>query len=354
MEKIILRWVTSCLGLLTVGVCVCLYFFPSLKETMTAEPEIDLILETVVEVPVQQSPGDVVKDEDEAQKYEGKLNIELPEGIDGSNITISNHYLTQTVSVVFEKGVDNYSDNYRVFGSSDYISSVGYYKEGEIGVLEIKLDQVCELSYTDHNGYLCIDFIEPHEIYDKVIVIDAGHGGRAVGAVKKGVCEKDLNLAIVKQIQTLFETADDKSIKVYYTRLDDTNPTLSQRVGLANKAHADLFISIHNNSASSGKFTSRNGTLVLYNQADDSEFSSKRFAEMCLQNVAESAGSNKRGLAKGNYVYIVKNSQVPVALIEVGYMTNLEELEKLQTEEYQKLVAQGVYNAVIQAFEEGY
>lgn len=354
MEKIILKWVTGCSGFLTVAVCVCLYFFPTIKETMVVEPEIDLAPEAVVQVQVQQSPTDIVEDDKAAEEYKEQLNIELPEGIDGSDITISNHYLTQTVFVRFDKGVDNYSDNYRVYGSSDYIASVGYYKEGEAGVLEIKLDQVCELSYTYREGFLCMDFIDPHEIYDKVIVVDAGHGGRAPEAVKKDVYEKNLNLAIVKQIQAIFEAADDKSIKVYYTRLDDTNPTLSQRVGLANKANADLFISIHNNSSASGKFNDRNGTMVLYNQADESEFSSKRFAEMCLQNVMETAGSNRRGLAKGNYVHIVKNSKVPVALIEVGYMTNLEELAKLQTEEYQKLVAQGVYNAVMQAFEEGY
>ena len=60
------------------------------------------------------------------------------------------------------------------------------------------------------------------------------------------------------------------------------------------------------------------------------------------------------GLLQGNYVHIVDNSKVPMVLVEVGYMTNLQELEEIQKPEYQKKVAQGIYNAIMQAFEEGY
>lgn len=353
MEKTILKLVTGFLGVFTVAACVALYFFPAVKAT-AVEPELSLIPEEVVPIFVQETPVEAVEDNPVNGEDRKKLNIELPEGTGERNVTISNDYLTQTVLVRFEKGVEDYSTRYRVYGSSDFISSVGYYMDGEAGVLEIALDQVCEMSYSFGENLLCLDLMDPHEIYDKVIVIDAGHGGRAPGAVKKDVCEKNLNLAIVLEIQALFEATGDDSIKVYYTREDDSNPTLAQRVGLANKSKADLFISIHNNSAVSGTFSSRNGTMVLYNQNDTSEFSSKRFAEICLKNVMASAGSNRRGLGKGSNVHIVRNSQVPVALIEVGYMTNLEELEKLQTKEYQKLVAQGVYNAVMEAFEEGF
>ena len=354
MEKNVLKWATFSSGFLTVLTCVCLYFFPGMKETMAAEPEISIVPENKVELQVQeQAPIEDGNIEDVvADNYMEKLNIQLPEGVHGGQISITNDYLTQRVMIRFAKGVDNYSEDYKIFGSSDYIFSLGYYREGEAGVLEIQLDQVCELSYSYREGYLCLDLIDPHEIYDKVVVVDAGHGGRAPGAVKKGVSEKTLNLGVVSEIKKLFDK--EKNIKVYYTRLNDTNPTLAQRVGLANKAKADLFVSIHHNSSASGKFNEKNGTMVLYNQDDASELSSKRFAELCIQNVMASAGSNRRGLAKGNHLHIVKNSQVPVALIEVGYMTNLVELEKIQNSEYQKLVAKGVYNAIMQAFDEGY
>ena len=53
-------------------------------------------------------------------------------------------------------------------------------------------------------------------------------------------------------------------------------------------------------------------------------------------------------------MYIIRTSKVPVALIEVGFMTNYDELDKLKSPKYQKKAAQGIYNAIMEAFEEGY
>ena len=356
-DKKILKGILGCVIGLAVLVCVGVYVFPLLKgvkETTTPGAGVQMEVVKPESVPSVGTATEKEDTEESAWKNE-KLNIEIPVGLDGRNIKISNDHLNRKLTVRFDKGVADYSQKYHVFGSSKHISTVSYYMEGEAGVLEIKLDQVCEFSYTYRENFLCIKLMDPHEIYDKVIVVDAGHGGRAAGAVRDDVCEKDLNLAIVKEIKELLDGM--KGVKVYYTRLDDTNPTLSQRVELANNAKADLFISIHHNTASSGGFkesTDRHGTLVLCRQSDTSEYSGPRLAEICLRNINETAGSNRRGLGNGDNLHIIKNSKVPAVLIEVGYMTNREEFAKLQTAEYQKLVAQGVYNAVIEAFEEGF
>ena len=334
MEKKILRWSTASMGLFTVLICVCLYFLPSMKAEWMIAAETD-------------DAGALIELEEAVEKDE--LNIELPENADGKDITITNNYLSQTLYVRFENGVDNYSDNYSVKGSSNHIANVSYYKEGTAGVLEIKLDKLCEISYSYKDGYLCVDMIDPHEIYDKVIVIDAGHGGEMPGAVRKGIREKDINLDIVKQIKEIFDAADDESIKVYYTRLNDTNPSLKERVQLANKANADMFISIHNNAS----YSSENGTLILYSP-DEMDESSKRLAQLCLHSIVNSAGSRNQGIVNGDNIYIVRSSDVPVALVEVGYMSNHNELDKLINPEYQRKVAEGVYNAVMQAIEEGF
>ena len=220
---------------------------------MVAVPEIPFS----PEANIQEAPIEIVEDEEVIVDVEEKrqLQIELPEGIDGRHITINNDYLTQTVTVRFENGVEEYAQKYRVYGSSDKIASISYYKEKEEGVLSIQLDQVCEIAYAYDEGFLGMDFIDPHEIYDKVVVIDAGHGGRQPGAVKWDIYEKNINLAIVKEIKALFEQANDKSIRVYYTRLEDKNPSFSKRVELANRSNADLFVSIHNNAASDGSLS---------------------------------------------------------------------------------------------------
>ena len=220
-------------------------------------------------------------------------------------------------------------------------------------MIALSLDQVYELQSKYETGNLYLDFIDPHDIYDKVVVIDAGHGSRAPGAVKNGVSEKSIDLAIVLELKKLFDESDD-NIGVYYTRTSDTNPTFDQRVQLANKSHADLFISVHNNSSASGNFTKTSGTQVMYSESDKSELSSKRFAKICLDNVVEKFGSRSIGLLEGDSIYIIRTSEVPVALIEVGFMTNYEELDKLKDPEYQAKAAEGIYQAIMEAFEEGY
>lgn len=342
MEKKILECATVCSVILTVVICISLYYLPS----VTAN---EVFWSRLIgkEVEIELEEGTTVIEEEQ-------LYIELPDDFDGKNITITNDYLTQTIYVKFAQAIENYSEHYSVKGGSKHIANMSYYKEGEAGVLAIHLDKVCEISYLYKNGNLCVKLIDPHDIYDKIIVVDAGHGGRMPGAVKKGIYEKNINLEIVKQIKAVFDEVDDKSLKVYYTRLDDGDPSLAERTNLSNYVDADLFISIHNNSSNSGFFNNQNGTLVLYSADDVGEFNSRRFAEICLEHITESAGSKKIGIRDGDDLYVVRYNNAPAILIEVGYMTNTTELNNLTNPEYQRKVAEGIYGAVMQAFEEGY
>lgn len=79
------------------------------------------------------------------------------------------------------------------------------------------------------------------------IVIDAGHGGKDIGAADNGAREKDINLAVALRLESMIKKKL-KDVKVVMTRTTDTYLTLQQRADVANKAKGDLFISIHTNS----------------------------------------------------------------------------------------------------------
>ena len=70
--------------------------------------------------------------------------------------------------------------------------------------------------------------------------------------------------------------------------------------------------------------------------------------------MTEALESRDKGLVEGDEIYIIRTSDVPVALIEVGFMTNQEELNLLNSTDYQKKAAEGVYDAVLDAFAKGY
>jgi len=82
------------------------------------------------------------------------------------------------------------------------------------------------------------------------------------------------------------------------------------------------------------------------------DFTSQRLAEICMEELTEELGSRDRGILKGDSIYIIKNSEVPVALVEVGFMTNKEELKLLNSAEYQKKTAEAIYKAIFRALEE--
>lgn len=159
---------------------------------------------------------------EQSKDLNAQLKITLPEGISKADVEIENDYVTQTIYIKFAGGVDDYFEQYAIKGSSDHIASMAYYKDKEEGVIALQLDQVYELKNRFKKGSLYLDFIDPHDIYDKVIVVDAGHGSHAAGAVKLGISEKSLNLAIVQQLKNCLMRINAGSgctIHVHRTRI---------------------------------------------------------------------------------------------------------------------------------------
>ena len=278
-----------------------------------------------------------------------QLRVALPGGVSGEQVELSNDYVTQTLRIAIPHTDDSYFQNYPITGSSDHIEGLSYAQGKNMDIIEITTDQVYEIATEYDEAYYYLDFIEPKELYEYVVVIDAGHGGNDGGAEKSGVLEKDIDLAIVLALKELFD-ASEEDIKVYYTRTDDSNPSYEKRVGLANKSNADLFISVHNNSYK--RSSSIKGTEVMYSESHEGAFNSERLAEICMEELTDALESRDRGLLKGDSIYIIKNSEVPVALIEVGFMTNKEELRLLNSAEYQEKTAEAIYKAIFRALEE--
>lgn len=189
------------------------------------------------------------------------------------------------------------------------------------------------------------------EDYNNIVVIDAGHGGIDSGTYSSGFehLEKDINLSILLYLKELL---DKTNIKVYYTRTTDEKIPLSQRVGLANEVNADLFLSIHCNASDSAD---TKGIEVLYNekQNDLTSFRSIDFASICLEEINKIINRNNRGVVpRSKNVQIIGDSNVPVALVEVGFMTSIDDLNFLLNESNQELVAKGIYQAILRALEE--
>ncbi len=274
-----------------------------------------------------------------------QIRLTLPQNVTSAGVSIENIHVDKTIAITINGIGKDYFSKYPMRGNADNIVDVIYDSENLVGEIELVMDDVKEVKMTSEGEYIYLDFVDPHEVYDYVVVVDAGHGGNVPGASKMGVNEKDINLDFVLELKKLFDSTD-KNIGVYYTRTTDCNPAFDARVGLANDSDADVFLSIHNNSTASGRMSSINGTEVMYKGGDNSG-ESKKFATMCLDNLLEAVGSKSKGTVVGDEVYIIRMSKSPVALVEVGFMTNARELELLQDKEYQQNTAKALYDAVI-------
>ena len=348
MEEKVIKFSAGMLVCLTVVFSVMYMKLPDVKawaiarESAAYQPE---------EWNEQENMNDLALKDTEIADEENRmqLRVALPSGVTGEQVGLHNDYLTQTLRIVIPHTDDSYFQNYPITGSSDHIEGLSYAQGKKEDIIEITTDLVYEIVSEYDDEFYYLDFITPQELYEYVVVIDAGHGGNDGGAEKSGVLEKNIDLAIVLALKELLDASDD-SVGVYYTRTDDSNPSYERRVGLANKSNADLFISVHNNSYR--RSSAIKGTEVMYSESFEGAFTSERLAEICMEELTDMLGSRDRGLLEGDSIYIIKNSEVPVALIEVGFMTNKEELRLLNSAEYQEKTAEAIYNAIFRALEE--
>lgn len=173
----------------------------------------------------------------------------------------------------------------------------------------------------------------------KIIVLDAGHGGKDDGATSiTGTHEKSLTLPTVQAVE---QKLKDAGAIVYMTRNDDTYIPLNQRSGLANQIHADAFISFHYNWSQD---SSANGLTSFYYQKSNNPLASD-----ILNEVVKTTGLKNDG-AQFDDLYVLRNNSQPSTLIELGFLSNKQDDSTLERPAFRNQVAQGVYQGLLTYF----
>ncbi|MDY3979923.1 MAG: N-acetylmuramoyl-L-alanine amidase [Tidjanibacter sp.] len=222
----------------------------------------------------------------------------------------------------------------------------------------------------------------------RIVTIDAGHGGHDPGCVYGKYREKDINLSVALLLGEAITNAYP-DVKVVFTRTDDTFVGLAERGDIANRANADLFISIHTDAVSSSK-ANGNSTYVMGNDKAkanlevakrenavitlENDYQAKYegydpssaesfiifslmqyayseqsmiFAEMVQKQYAASTPIVDRGARQAPYLVLWRTA-MPSILTEVGFITNAEDRAFLTSEEGQRQVAASLFTAFAQ------
>ena len=192
----------------------------------------------------------------------------------------------------------------------------------------------------------------------KIIVLDAGHGGPDGGAVGGNeIIEKNITLEITKKVQDYLQ---EQGALVILTRDEDEDlanedtkgyskrktEDLQKRVKLINQSGTDLFVSIHLNAI---PVSNSSGAQTFYTR---SLVENERVAKFIQAELRTSLENTTRSAKTISNVYLLKYAKAPGALVEAGFLSNVNERYLLNSEKYQQKVAAAVYRGILRYFTE--
>lgn len=272
------------------------------------------------------------------------LYLDKKDKIDTGSVKFEDHYLDGYFDVTLP---GDYESDYG-YGTYDVkgtvVENIEVSTKGGNTTFRFKQNRISTYQVTDEGDSYAIRVKNPKEVYDKVLLLDAGHGGKDPGTSGNGMQEKNLTLTIAQKIA---QKLQGSGIKVYMTRDSDVYPENSTRAKTANDI-ADLMVSIHMNS---GPETA-NGTETLYQvHANDNgaRLTSKQLAEILQGKVVSATGNTNRGVKLRTDLLILNRTTVPSAIVEVIFITNIGDALKISNPSYQDQVAQAIADGIQEA-----
>jgi len=190
----------------------------------------------------------------------------------------------------------------------------------------------------------------------RTVYIDAGHGGAETGAVAFGRAEKDMNLDITRPLADRLRRL---GYEVYESRVDDKEIPLGQRELEPNRLMPDIFVSVHHNAMPAALSGKVQGILSLFHDhsIEEEGFMSmpyhpeskitegKRLAQLLQREMVKMTGGRDQG-ARPQNLHVTRKTDMPAVLVELGFMDNAEEFQKLNQPAYQDKLIKGLVQGI--------
>ncbi|MGD2199191.1 N-acetylmuramoyl-L-alanine amidase [Lysinibacillus fusiformis] len=206
-----------------------------------------------------------------------------------------------------------------------------------------------EITYNGQTGFVHKSYLKllnqsAKPLQNRVIILDPGHGGKDPGTVKGSVSEKSITLKVSTQVKQLLENA---GAKVYMTRTGDTYPSLQDRVDFTQANYGEIFVSVHVNSAAN---SSAQGTETYYAISTGDMYQEDiDLATFVNNQIVNNLNMKNRGVKQEQY-YVIRNMVIPSILVELGFLTNTEDHNKMTNDQYVNLFAESIYNGILQYY----
>ena len=211
--------------------------------------------------------------------------------------------------------------------------------------------------YVDANGAWVKDASKDKN-KKRSIFLDPGHGGSDPGAVSGGVREKDLTLSVYNKVSSKLASL---GYTVLTSRNVDKDVDLVERAKQANNANADMLLSIHFNAGGRGVargietyyYQSQADRVPKINKENHNNAErlerSRKLANKVQQNLLYQTGANDRGVKRASFT-VLRETSIPSILVELGFIDNPEERNKIKTNEYQERLANGIVDGIVEYY----
>lgn len=258
-----------------------------------------------------------------------------------------------TMEIKIPKDIIDTSDG-TMYIDDGLVDKITIKEDGEKKVVLVKLKRDIEYSDAvkqDSREILITMETKYKQFGDKLIIIDAGHGGKdpgTTGVVSK-ITEKELNLIVAKRLE---KRLNEIGFKTLLTREDDVYIGLYERAEIANQSDGDAFLSIHFNAHYNPRTT---GIETIYCPAYESDVKSEDnypFVETIHSAIVDELNKTDRGISRRPEIVVTRETKMVAALLELGFISNPEDEKQILTFDYVDKAIEGIANGLIEYFGE--
>jgi N-acetylmuramoyl-L-alanine amidase len=283
---------------------------------------------------------------------EDALIIPLPKSVSSDNIVLEDRYMDHELRIYIDSREEGFYLDNPVVTDLPLLESAVCVNENDTGsvCLDFKLDDLyANESALTENSTIEVRFFEPKDKYEHVVVVDPSGGGHDTGDLGNGYSEKDVTLDTALLLRNIADKDTEHGIKLYFTRLSDSDVGMEKRKALIEDSGADLFVELSTDGVQDPAY---NGMASYYN---DKFFlrrlTNAEFADVMLRSCATGSSGEALGVFSEKEEGILDLCPVPAARISLGNVYGQRDKDRLSDTSYQTKAAEGIYNGILEAFE---
>lgn len=267
-----------------------------------------------------------------------RFSIRLPKEVKAEQVVMENRYIGRELLLYIEEVKQSYFEENGISGDVSPVRSASAQIRNKGVLLKIQMNRVLEYKSTMEGNTLTIEWYEPRELYDYIVLLDTT-------GESENLKDGELTFRVARLVQQKF---DLENARLYLLSLENTEVADADRVSLAEELRADLYIRL--STSFDGEVPEFYGIKGMYNEEYYIPyFGNVELADIMTRAVTIASSNRAVGLGHAGEESILRSLRMPAAELSLGYLSNIRESNLLRQESYQEKLADGLVNGIKEA-----